>query len=108
VAGLAGGRPERLVALLAPLPEQRAVGDRKPALVRQGGADDGVQPSVVEGDLVEVRIGAPTARKRDSPVLGPELAEPAGVARQRSLAMIASATWEVPTAVGSSRSFFMS
>jgi hypothetical protein len=57
---------------------------------------------------MEVGIGALAAGKGDRPVLGPELAEAVGLFDQRSLAMIASATCEVPTAVGSSRSFFMS
>ena len=103
-----GGGPERLVALFPPFLEEGAVSRREPALAGQGGADDRLQPGVVEGDLMEVGIGALTAGKGDRPVLGPELAETGGLFDQRSLAMIASATCEVPTAVGSSRSFFMS
>ena len=93
MARFAGGRPERLVALFAPLPEHRAVSGREPALAGQRGGDQGLQPGVVEGDLVKVWIGAPAAWEGDRAVLGPELLEPAcGVGRQRSLAMIASAT----------------
>jgi hypothetical protein len=105
---LAGGRPERLVALVPPLPEHCAVSRRQPALGGESGTDDGLQPGVVERYLMKVGIGRAAAGKGDRPVLGPELAEAPRPVCQRSLAMIASATWEVPTAVGSSRSFFMS
>ena len=61
---------------------------------------------------MEVGISAAAARKGSRAVVVPELAEPppgglGGIA-QRILAMTASATWEVPTALGSSRSCFMS
>jgi hypothetical protein len=105
---LAGGRPERPVALIAPLPQHRSVSRREPAVAGQRGADDRLQPGVVKRYLVQVGIGAAAAGKGDRPVLGPELAEAPRAFSQRNLAMIASATWEVPTAVGSSRSFFMS
>jgi hypothetical protein len=82
--------------------------DREPALARQRGGDDGLQPGIVEGYLVQVGIGALAAREGSRTVLGPELAKPLSGFDQRNFAMIASATWEVPTAVGSSRSFFMS
>jgi len=91
-AGFARGGPERLVALFAPLPEHRAVYRREPALAGQGGRDDGLQPGVVEGDLVKVGIGAPATGKGDRPVLGPELAQPRrGVDQRRSSVVVAVA-----------------
>ena len=56
VSSLPRGGPERLVALFPPFLEKGAVSRREPALAGQGGADDRLQPGVVEGYLVEMRI----------------------------------------------------
>lgn len=108
-----GQTPQRLIALSLSRLQHRAVGRGQAATSRERRLDDAPQPGLVQSHLLEVRA---FARKGVRAVLVPEAPQPDVALRglrnvqppARSFPTSASATWLVPTELGSLRLSFMS